>query len=71
MKEHQNQETHAKAIVKKTYTVAEVQTMLGCGRETVYELLQKREFSWVRIGAGKGAYRISRESFDTWLDKQI
>ena len=71
MKELKNQETHDKAVEKKTYTVAEVQTMLSCGRETVYELLRKREFRWFRIGTGKGFYRISRESFDEWLNKQM
>lgn len=44
--------------------------MLGCSREVVYDLLNKKVFRWVRIGAGKGVYRISRESFDAWLNNQ-
>lgn len=70
MKENQNPDAYSSRIVKKTYTVAEVQTMLNCGRQTVYELLQKQEFRWIRIGIGRGTYRISCESFDAWLNNQ-
>ena len=39
--------------------------ILEISRPTVYELLKKREFSWVLIGR---KYRISKKSFDLWLD---
>ncbi len=54
---------------KKTYTVAEIQDILGFSRPTVYNLLKKKEFHWIQVGGGK--YRISKKSFDEWLDKQF
>ena len=51
---------------KRCYTVKEVQEMLGISRPTVYELLKKNEFRWIQIG---NKYRISKKSFDEWLDK--
>ena len=53
---------------RRCYTVEELQKILGIGRKTVYELLKKHSFKWVQIG---GRYRISKKSFDTWLDEQI
>ena len=53
---------------KRCYTVADLQEMLMCGRRTVYDLLKKKEFSYIKLsGAG---YRISKRSFDDWLDRQ-
>lgn len=34
---------------------------------TVYELLKKNEFRWIQIG---NKYRISKKSFDEWLDQK-
>ena len=48
---------------KRCYTVKEI---LGISRPTVYELLKKNEFRWIQIGT---KYRISKKSFDGWLDK--
>ena len=48
------------------YTVKEIQDILGISRPTVYELLKKNEFRWIQIGT---KYRISKKSFDGWLDK--
>ena len=52
---------------KRCYTVKELQDILGVSRPTVYNLLKKNLFRWVRLDGGK--YRISRRSFDDWLDK--
>ena len=52
---------------KRCYTVEELHHMLGISRRAVYELLKKKYFSWVLIG---GRYRISKNSFDAWLDEQ-
>ena len=49
----------------RCYTVKDLQEILEISRPTVYELLKKREFSWVLIG---GKYRISKKSFDEWLE---
>ena len=42
---------------KRCYTVAELQKMLGISRGSVYQLL-------------KTAIRISKQSFDEWLNGQ-
>ena len=39
----------------------------GISRPTVYELLKKNEFRWIQIGT---KYRISKKSFDEWLDQK-
>lgn len=41
--------------------------ILGISRPTVYELLKKNEFRWIQIGT---KYRISKKSFDEWLDQK-
>ena len=53
---------------KRCYTVKEVQEMLGISRPTVYDLLQQNQFRWFRVG---NKYRISKNSFDEWLDQKI
>ena len=50
---------------KRTYTVDEIQDILGICRTTAYELVKKNLFRHVRIG---GCIRISKRSFDEWLD---
>ena len=52
---------------KRCYTVKELQEILGISRPTVYELLNKNEFRWIHIGT---KYRISKKSFDEWLDQK-
>ncbi len=51
---------------KRTYTVSEIQDILGIGRNAAYNLVKKGVFSSVHIG---GIIRISKRSFDEWLDK--
>ena len=51
---------------KRCYSVAELQEILDVSRQCIYELLKKKEFSWVMVG---GKYRISKKSFDEWLDQ--
>lgn len=53
---------------KRCYTVEDLQIILGISRGTVYKLLEQKEFRWMRIGA---AYRISKKSFDAWLDEKL
>ena len=52
---------------KRTYTVEEIQNILEIGRATAYRLIKKEYFKCVKIG---GHIRISRKSFDAWLDGQ-
>ena len=51
---------------QKTYTVAEIADMLGIGRTSAYNLVKENHFKVVKIGA---SIRISKKSFDDWLDK--
>ena len=50
---------------KRTYTVEEVAQILGIGRTSAYILVKEGHFKIVRIG---NAIRISKRSFDEWLD---
>lgn len=48
----------------RCYTVQDLQDILGVGRKSVYSLLKRNEFRWIRIGA---VYRIPNSCFDEWL----
>ena len=52
----------------RCYTVPDLQVILHISRGSVYELLRRKEFKWFQIGNGR--YRISKKSFDEWLDGQ-
>ena len=52
---------------KRTYTVQEIADILGISMTAAYALVHKELFKTVRIGA---AIRISKASFDEWLDRQ-
>lgn len=53
---------------KRTYTVGEIAEILGIGRTSAYKLIRSGQFQTVRIGS---AIRISKASFDDWLDRQL
>mgnify|MGYP004452021005 CR=1 FL=1 len=57
----------ADATGKRCYTVGEIQDILRISRASVYELLKQQEFRWVMVS---GKYRISKKSFDEWLDQK-
>ena len=48
----------------RCYTVQDLQDILDIGRKSVYSLLKRCEFRWIRVGA---IYRIPKKSFDEWL----
>ena len=52
---------------KRCYTVDEIRQILGISRPAVYTLLKRKQFRWVQLGGG--IYRISKSSFDNWLDR--
>lgn len=52
---------------KTTYTVAEVQKILGIGQKAVYKLIAEERFTTVRIA---GKYYILKQSFDEWVESQ-
>lgn len=53
----------------KCYTVQDLQDILRVSRVSISKLLKKKEFRWIRLDGGQ--YRISRKSFDEWLDGGI
>ena len=61
--EHKEKKTQSQA---RAYTVEEIATILHIGRSSAYALVKKGYFKSVRIGT---AIRISRKSFDGWLDQ--
>lgn len=50
---------------RRTYTVEEIAGILGIGRTSAYSLVKEEHFKVVRIG---NAIRVSKKSFDEWLD---
>ncbi len=52
---------------QRTYTVEDIAAMLNIGRTSAYSLVKEGHFRIVRVG---NAIRISRKSFDEWLDAQ-
>jgi len=51
----------------RVYSVEQIASILGIGRTSAYELVKKGYFKSVKIGR---AIRISKRSFDKWLDSQ-
>ena len=49
----------------RCYTVEDLMAMLLLSRPTVYRLLKQNEFRWFKVS---GAYRISKTSFEAWLN---
>ena len=52
---------------KRCYTIGDLQAILSISRGSVYKLLERREFHWFKIGS---TYRISRQSFDSWMEEK-
>ena len=52
---------------KRTYTVEEIQDILGISKSTAYALVKNNAFKSIHVGRH---IRISKKSFDEWLDNQ-
>jgi DNA binding domain, excisionase family len=52
---------------RKVYSVEEITALLGISRSSAYELVKQGLFKTVKIGR---AIRISKQSFDDWLNQQ-
>jgi excisionase family DNA binding protein len=52
-------------VGKRTYSVAEIQEILGICRRKAYELCNSDAFKVIRVGR---TLRVSKSSFDYWLD---
>ena len=55
-------------VTKMCYSFAEIELILGISRPSVIKLLQRYEFKWFKVGT---VYRISKPSFDAWLQKTV
>ena len=53
---------------KRTYTVLEIAAVLRISKSKAYELCNQGLFRIIRVGR---SVRISKASFDEWLDKQM
>ena len=51
----------------KTYRVEDIARILGIGRSSAYNLVKAGHFRTIRIGS---SIRISRKSFDEWLEQK-
>ena len=58
---------NAPAPIPKTYKVGDIARILGIGRSSAYNLVKEGHFKVVRIGT---SIRVSRKSFDEWLNNQ-
>ena len=54
------------ALSQRAYRVFEIAEILGISNASAYRLIKEGHFRTVRIGT---SIRISRQSFDEWLDK--
>lgn len=52
---------------RRCYTVEDLIDILGVSRPSIYNLINEKVFRCVKVG---GKYRISKKSFDAWLDAQ-
>lgn len=51
----------------RTYRVEDIAAILSVSRTSAYRLIKEGHFKTVRIG---NAIRVSKKSFDEWLDAQ-
>ena len=54
---------------KRVYTVSEVMEILQISKPTALKLLREEHFSAFQLGPNR-AWRISKKSFDAWLERQ-
>jgi excisionase family DNA binding protein len=55
------------SVEKKTYTVMEIQDILGISQPTAYALIKQNLFHSIKVGRH---IRVSKSSFDAWVDGQ-
>ena len=51
---------------KQTYTVNEIALLLNISKRSAYDLVKSNQFAYVKVGR---TIRVSRMSFDKWLNK--
>lgn len=55
-------------VAKMCYSIADIELILGISRPSVVKLLKQNKFRWFKVGT---TYRISKPSFEAWLQKTI
>lgn len=53
-------------VEKRVYSVMEIAKILNISKTFAYELVKEKHFHSIKIGS---AIRVSKKSFDEWLDK--
>lgn len=67
MEMHVECDVSGKSAENKTYRVEDIARILDIGRSSAYNLVREGHFKTVRVGS---AIRISRKSFNEWLENQ-
>jgi excisionase family DNA binding protein len=70
MRPDNNHETATTVIPttdKRAYTVVEIAALLQISKSKAYELCRQGDFRTIKVGR---SVRVSKLSFDEWLDKQ-
>lgn len=65
MNKHIESDEYTNLFEKRVYTVEEIMNILDIGKNAAYNLVNSGVFHYVKVG---GHYRISKKSFDNWLD---
>ena len=60
-------ELNGSTYAKKSYSVEEVQAILGITRQTVYKLIKQGCFQAVMLETG---YRIIKTSIEKWMENK-
>ena len=56
-------------FIKRTYTVDEIQDILGISRSSAYNFVERGRFR--TVNARRWQHPNFQKSFDEWLDKQL
>ncbi|WP_102048665.1 helix-turn-helix domain-containing protein [Pygmaiobacter massiliensis] len=53
---------------KKFYTSKDIQSIMGCGRTKLYELLTNETFPTIKIGR---QFYVPKAQFDKWVERNL
>ena len=61
------QKSYREQLQRRVYVTEDLMPLLGIGRSTAYELVNRRDFPTVRVGR---KILIPRDAFERWLEAQ-
>lgn len=61
------QKSYREQLQTRVYVTEDLMPLLGIGRSTAYELVNRRDFPTVRVGR---KILIPRDAFERWLEAQ-